>query len=259
MDIDLVSDLHIDHWSSVINNYPLGPVKNFPLKWKEGGDILVVAGDVSDNLRISLDYLDSLTIYYKHVLFVDGNHEHVYKYPKLIDHRIMDYQTKILENNKLVYLPRNDFIREDTVFIGYCGWWDYSVKFQFGYFYNWIEKLNNFDSETEFAKNVRKRALEEYKLLKIKIEKYELDDRIKNIIIVTHTLPNELFASDISTEFNSFLSEIDSSKLSHWLFGHTHVAFDKSEDGVRYVCNPRGRPEDFDRKEYKPLRIKLEK
>ena len=43
---------------------------------------------------------------------------------------------------------------------------------------------------------------------------------------------------------------IKSDKLSHWLFGHTHYDICDKIDGVEYVCNPRGRPDDFNRLEY---------
>ena len=61
LEIDLVSDLHIDQWSTnMINKYPCGPIKNVPMKWKipSRPSILIVAGDISDNLKTSLDYLE---------------------------------------------------------------------------------------------------------------------------------------------------------------------------------------------------------
>ena len=45
-------------------------------------------------------------------------------------------------------------------------------------------------------------------------------------------------------------SIIKSNKLSHWLFGHTHYDIYNKIDGVEYICNPRGRPDDFNRLEY---------
>ena len=37
---------------------------------------------------------------------------------------------------------------------------------------------------------------------------------------------------------------------SHWLFGHTHYDIYNKIDGVEYICNPRGRQDDFNRLEY---------
>ena len=58
LNIDLVSDLHIDQWdSSIPNKYPCGKIKDFPIDWskiKEKNNMLVVAGDISDNLDLDL-------------------------------------------------------------------------------------------------------------------------------------------------------------------------------------------------------------
>tara|TARA_A100001015_G_scaffold64346_1_gene70999 strand:+ start:239 stop:403 length:165 start_codon:yes stop_codon:yes gene_type:complete len=43
---------------------------------------------------------------------------------------------------------------------------------------------------------------------------------------------------------------IKSDKLSHRLFVHTHYDIYNKIDGVEYICNPRGRPVDFNRLEY---------
>ena len=76
--LDLVSDLHIDQWDSNLPNlYPCGEVKNFPFQWNGivKSPYLIVAGDISDDLDLSLSYLDNISKYYKKILFVDGNHE----------------------------------------------------------------------------------------------------------------------------------------------------------------------------------------
>ncbi len=257
--IDLVSDLHIEQWSSIINKYPHGPVKNAPMKWQSPSkpSILIVAGNVSNNLKISLDYLDSISIYYEHVLFVEGNYEHVYKYPNLLEHKDIFYQTKILENSKLVYLPIQDFVVKNIAIIGYCGWWNYSHGSEPGYFHNWIDRMDNPIMEKEFSKNVKLIALEEYILLQDKLNHYEKRDDIEKVIIVSHTLPLPEFAKSVSTEFNSWLFNIKSNKLKYWFFGHSHTAFNKTRNGVQYISNPRGRPVDHDRVEYSPLELSI--
>ena len=51
-------------------------------------------------------------------------------------------------------------------------------------------------------------------------------------------------------QMNFIDGNIKSNKLSHWLFGHTHYDIYNKIDGVEYICNPRGRPDDFNRLEY---------
>ena len=46
--------------------------------------VLVVAGDVSDNMDTTIQYISSLTTFYNEVLFIDGNHESCVSYPDLL-------------------------------------------------------------------------------------------------------------------------------------------------------------------------------
>ena len=87
MKIDLISDLHIDHWNPKIKSlFAIGEVKNYPLdlgKETDRSKILIVAGDICDELNQSIDYLDHISQYYDKVLYVDGNHEHIKQYPEI--------------------------------------------------------------------------------------------------------------------------------------------------------------------------------
>ena len=85
LSIDIVSDLHIDQWDNTIESkHPHGIRAYKPYDFNDShSDILVIAGDVSDDLDITLNFIDKISSKYKYVLFVDGNHEHVHRYPKL--------------------------------------------------------------------------------------------------------------------------------------------------------------------------------
>ena len=60
--------------------------------------------------------------------------------------------------------------------------------------------------------------------------------------------------TEYSTKFEELLKY---KKISHWLFGHTHLQYDEYYKGIRFVCNPRGRPNDFNRIQYNLKQIKL--
>ena len=110
--IDLCSDLHIDQWdTNLFNKYPNGNKKDFPLEFSNetGAKYLVIAGDISDNLNNSINYLTDITNHYDKVLLVDGNHEHVNKYPKLYTSKYINERINELDNDKIVYLPEQDF------------------------------------------------------------------------------------------------------------------------------------------------------
>ena len=272
---DIVSDLHIDQWdSSLSGQYPCGKVKDIPFNFpKSDSRILIVAGDISDNIDLSLQYLNDISNQYDKVLFVDGNHEHVSKYPLLISTEDINQKVLALENPKLIYLPKNNYIINKTVFLGFCGWWDYdsadenSLLKAEEYFNGWMPHLDINDNKI-FCFNVMSNYIRQFALLEKQLIKYQSDSSIEQIVIVSHTVPVKKFAletkGDIKTasqlQTDAFrLLDGKYSKISTWIFGHTHHQFDEFIDtyNVRFVAQPRGRPEDFDRTDYQLKKINL--
>ena len=255
LSIDLISDLHIDQWSNHIKiKYPYGDIVHKPIELNNKSDILIIAGDISDDIDISIEYINDISQKYKKVLFVDGNHEHVNAYPELYDIKDIYDKIKLLNNDKIVYLPHNEHIIDDKVFIGYCGWWDYNEKKDINkakkYFNKWIPEFSE-DDNIKFMDSVLNRAEYEYEKIKDLINKYDKDKSINKIILVTHSVGHYSFkVVDKSTDYNTMFKNIKSNKLTHWLFGHTHYDIHDKIEGVEYVCNPRGRPDDFNRLEY---------
>ena len=198
---------------------------------------------------------------------MDGNHEHVDRYPELFTHEEIDQKFLNFSNNKLVYLPKNDFIVNNIVFIGICGWWNFNYKTRknnyttahLNYFDDWMPGMDQ-EKTTLFFNNLKKRAKEEYTLLKEKIIKYHADDTIKTIVIVTHTVPNEKYCNYNSDfEINRDLIILDglSNKIKYKIFGHTHSQFDDMMSNIHYICHPRGRQDDFNREIYDVKTVKL--
>ena len=150
--MDIISDLHS------------------PLSFKPKSDILIIAGDISDDLDLSIKYLDNISKLYKKVLFVDGNHEHVNKYPELYSTNNIYSKIKNLKNDKIVYLPKESYRFKDTMIIGCNGWWDYSEVIDKNYFKKWMPHIDN----DIFVKNVKKRAKEEYEYIRYNSQ-YEIN------------------------------------------------------------------------------------
>ena len=266
--LDIVSDLHIDQWDSSLNiKNPCGEVSDVAYEFqKTSNRILVVAGDISDDIDLSVNYLDEISANYERVLFVDGNHEHVTKFPNLLTTREINEKIEKLNNNKIVYLPKTHYKLGKTVFIGYSGWWDYdnkneeSISNSLDYFDGWIKELSESQENSRmFIDNVTEKSREQHNLLIEHLNYYEGCEDVDNVIIVTHTVPLEQFAlgsgGDISTAcqlqtFSKNLVDGRYKKLSKWIFGHTHNQFDKIINGVNFIAHPRGRPEDFNREDY---------
>ena len=267
MNIDFISDLHIEQWDERIKiKYCNGIIKHFPLNIKKNknSDYLIVAGDVSDNIDESISFLEKMDKEYKKIIFIDGNHEHTDEYPYLLDTNKVHNKIK---DNRIHYLYDNPFIVDNTCIIGVCGWWDYTNNKNINdltYFKRWIKHFGE-KEERIFIDEVIKKANQEYLNLKGYIEKYEKDDNIKNIIIVTHTTPEEFDydekeLNELDTIINQELKKLINSKykkIKYWIYGHKHSETDRKFNNIHFLCHPRGRPEDYDRKEFNVKTLKV--
>lgn len=263
MILDIVSDLHIDFWEkNNWCNYNYSNKKNIPFyfKYEENkSNILIISGDICDDLDLFIKKINNYSIYYDKILFIDGNHEHTNKFPYL--YSINEINDKIIKYNnpKLIYLPKNEYIINDTVFIGYCGWWNYSQNMDNNYFKNYLPKLTEEDCKI-FNNNVLIESKKQYNLLIEKLNKYSLNKTINNIIIITHTVAREKYVTCINTEFNSLFNNITKKKypkLKKWIFGHTHDKYDELYEELEMICHPRGRPDDYNSENYNIKKFKI--
>ena len=250
--VDIISDLHQDYWDLRLNfAHPSNGYRHhapFNLNPTLGTDILIVAGDVSDDIGITLEYLKYWKSKYKFVLFVDGVKEHTHKLHLSGD--IGKEMTKPIYKG-IYHIPTRPFIINRTAVIGVSGWWNYHGN-------------SNTTDSTEFKIHIIRRASIECAYLKQMLYHLEINKNIERVIVITHAVPIKSCAQpeNIGRQLNGLLQEIIGNgyykKLTHWIFGNTHVPHDKIEKGVRLLCNPRGVPSDFGRVDYKQLHITLE-
>ena len=261
--IDIISDIHIEYWTKNIKrNYDIGLIEDYPFKLKNtDSKYLIIAGDISDNLDDSIYFLKEAKKYYDLIIFVDGNHEHFNIYPELYD---TNYINKRINDEKIYYLSKKSCIIDSTVFIGCNGWWDYNNN-NMDTIKKYLEKghLKRFNYNTEnkikLINNIIKTAYNDFLYLNNEIKKYDNDINIKNIIIVTHTIPNTNFGfnnkndyldNNFGTQFNTNFNNLyKSNKISKWIFGHVHGNHNEINN-IHYICNPRGGPTDYSRKIY---------
>jgi predicted phosphodiesterase len=242
---DLISDLHIDYWPT-----------NQQIKWPGLGTSLVavVAGDVSRSWTDTYDYLMMLRTHYRHVVFIDGNHEHDMQ-PGLKFHSDILHD-KLAGVGNITYLHRNSIILDNVAFIGCNGWWTYDfAQPEFSIAEAW-EILQTYGFTSEHQEEIIKSAKQDAQTLVNIIKTFNADPNVKKIVVVTHTAPQYQFryitpgSSPVhyAKSGSSFLAnclEYDTNKkIRAWCFGHCHTEADQVVDGIRYVCHPRGRPED---------------
>lgn len=260
MNFDLISDLHLDYWPN-----------DKQINFKGLGTSLtcVVAGDVSQNLKLTRDFLYKLSDAYQAVIYIDGNHEH--KPYMDIDSNCEWLEKETSKKSNITYLWDSTCVFGTTAFVGANSWWTYD------YLEPMVSRIEcmdafclNEDYENYVAIELWDRAIENSEFLSNIVRDFNKVDRIEEIVVITHTLPRRdlvevppsIKLPDLGKLYNSALSDVfahdTGKKISTWCFGHYHAeAVDKKIDGVRYVSNPRGTPYDTTFPIYYPKLINL--
>ena len=96
------------------------------------------------------------------------------------------------------------------------------------------------------------------------------DERVRAIVLLTHTVPHRqllrkgvyprslLDAAFYGSSLMERVPALDTSrKIALWGFGHSHAGADATLGHVRYLSQPRGRPDDFGRMSYVPMLLDL--
>lgn len=251
MKFDLWSDLHVD--------FPHQPEINF----EPQNDILVVAGDISNDYLLSNKIIEIFANKYEHVLYVRGNHDH-YKghYLDSVDNIVANKS-----NAHLLCYHRPFFLYEDVIFVGLNGWYDFNypgVGDQVHQKNVWFRSYNDakyikFHYSDGIRKEPEELAEDHAKMLGSQVfaANYSFQNKLHNhakeVIIVTHTVPHvkglvppdHEWAPGNGSFYNSMMLnqvlEHDKNKLvSTWCFGHTHFPKYFQEEHIRFICNPRG-------------------
>jgi hypothetical protein len=263
MNFDLVSDLHIDAWP----NSEQIPWVGLPTSL-----ICVVAGDVSSNPDYTLLELTRLSVVYKHIIFIDGNNEHRFNnYSSVVPMQQYLHAQISRHFTNVTYLYDKVAIVNNVAFIGANGWWTYDYGEPD---YSSAECRNDFEIAAGTYSGVSESLLhvaeEDAEFLCFNLNKLQYQNNIQDIVLVTHTVPNRQLISKNwnmkgtyyqgtvgNTLMETVLDYDYQGKVKAWCFGHCHDETDKMIGDVRFVSNPRGRPNDFNRKVYYPKLITL--
>lgn len=216
--------------------------------------VAVVAGDISRDPKDSYETLLEISKAYKHVIFVDGNHEHGNR-PGIQD-RSQAFSKLFDKYRNITYLHRTSVILDNTAFVGCNGWWTYN-------FMSDLEDREAFERlvgegyDPEFLMDALASAKADANHLQAVIETVYAQPRIDNIVVITHTAPLRKFVYLEPTDSITAGSRCGSSlmedlipryahgKVKAWCFGHVHHDFDETIEGIRFICHPRGRSDDM--------------
>lgn len=259
---DFISDIHQEWWD-----------KAYDYAANKKNDLVVVGGDLSSCTETSIEELKKISAVYKKVLFIDGNHEFRMGPPDYrCNFNVEEVEQKLREAidkmPNVTYLRDEVYIEGDTAIIGRNGHWDYKIMPE-GDRSSAISALaKTLKASFNEASLIGKAALRDYKAICKEVQKLNDMPEIKNIIVVTHTVPRvELL--NMSPSFpvehqnrmgSSLMADVPKAdkgrKIKLWLYGHQHASKDVTLDGIRYLQQTRGFQKDGD-PSYKTAEVKI--
>lgn len=252
MKIALVSDLHLDHYSSGVRGFVESLEALARAGELEQAGVAVVAGDVADG-RFPDQYrclLRGLREHYPAVVVVAGNHDY-YKSTLAQTHRSFELAC--------ADVPGSHFLHRSSVEIGGVTLHGHPMWYRDGELNAVYEGWMN---DVQYIGDFKKWVYEEQGLF----EHYLRGNLAPGDVVVTHHLPSEKSVArrykggDLNRFFVCDMEWlIQERQPALWLHGHTHVPCDYKIGETRVVCNPRGYPREsaFGPVGYKPLVVEF--
>lgn len=254
--IDICSDLHINTHSDWKYQNWLNPSSR--------GQVLIIAGDVSNNLGDLESFFISATNRYEIVVYVDGNHEHRLA-PGTVKEN-MDRIREICDKFEVEYLDGFDncmYQFNETAFIGGNCWYDWQIFSDRNVpvvktLNSWFD--HSLDVNLDFGEDEWPNVFGRNQIQNIKetFERANNDPTISNIVMVTHTCPhpdglnwiegnddnNIMCGSYAHSELSEIFTLNTRRKLKVWAYGHTHYRKHWKKDNVAMINNFFGYPWD---------------
>jgi Calcineurin-like phosphoesterase len=201
-------------------------------------DVLIVAGDIGHNLDLVKDTLEVLRAKFKLLLYVPGNHE---LWVRGEPGNSLDKFFNIIDLCKQIDVYTNPLELEKCVIVPLFSWYEKEFDIDEN------PDLDRLDAWSDFylckwPENVDSIANHFLKLNQDRIKAYS-----KEIISFSHFLPrHELIPSRQWLRFKALPqvagcvrldSQIRTIKSTIHIFGHSHMNWDVTIEGVRYIQN----------------------
>jgi len=254
MKFTLVSDLHVDH-------YP----DHQQIDWHvvrawTGADILMIAGNTSDSLHRTMREILVARQAFRHVVFVDGLCEH--HSGRQAPHGSDELQRFAERHDGIHYLgDGSGVVIDHTLVCGIAAW----HNLHFGA--NLLQPQESQQGGPWDRHDVGGLALgtavladvsstDRFGRLAQRVRDAAADQSIYEMVIVTDMVPHadantftggHIWDLETETACTAALVPIwsdclDGGKLTTWCFGHSRVGQDFTDNGVRFLSNPRGYP-----------------
>lgn len=236
MKVYAVSDLHIDYEENYVWLKEILKERLFK------DDVLIIAGDLTDDLKLLEVSLKQIRESFYEVLFIPGNHDLWVRKSGINSIEKLNNIFNVLDRINVRYTP---LVLGELIIIPLLGWYDYSfgqpsqdVLMSWMDFYHcqWPNQMNDREI-TLFFTEMNKKYL-----------------RLKNSMVITfsHFVPRiDLMPAFIPKKFQDLYPLLGSTTIekqirslqSHiHVFGHTHVNINEFREGTLYLNNAFGYP-----------------
>lgn len=261
MQFCLISDVHID--ITVWN--PARLADRSP-----DCNTIVVAGDISNDIWITSQWIKDLKNEFENVIWVAGNHDYYnlgfhktrifdsnidknYPYPKLYK-EIKDHYCKWSQEHGIHFLNRSSVVINGIRFLGATGWHDFVAGEPYSkgdQIIAWMNESN--DNLIQWTENgADPWVLENEARDDVDYIQSAVVNSLEPVVVVTHHLPHRLLSvqkphlitwTKLHGMFvNTTMENIIDPKIKYWCYGHTHYSDYKEINNITYVCNPVGYP-----------------
>lgn len=262
MKVSYLSDLHLEFL-----RYP-------SFQKEEGGDVLILAGDILTAYMISGYRTDpdarSLKKYllnkfkpdlidkYKHVLYCMGNHEH---YNYIYRNTLFDIQTWLSSNgfNNVRMMENDNTVIDGVRFIGATLWTDYdggnplSMRLAYDMMNDYrVIGSQDVTDMNYFNRNSTRKITPEF-ILQVHTQSRDYirlvaSESKEPVVVFTHHPPsfescNSLHSgNDLDGAYATNLSEmiLDTPQIKYWVSGHTHMSCKYEIGGCQVLSNQLG-------------------
>ncbi len=265
MKIHITSDIHIDFWVDIKNteNKQIKQITELVETClpETSSDTILIAGDIGHYNRQNELLFKVLRKYYKHVLWVFGNHD-LYmisnNISKKFKHNSWNRLNDMIERSNNIegvyYLDGNIIEINGVKYSGYGMWYDgsyalnhfaMSYEKQLDYWLTYMNDANLIKDPNTFNNLI------DWKLLSSEAKTLAKQSISECDVFMSHVGPDSSRVNtkyhEVGTGFYYFdgtelLENMSSKQL--WVYGHTHdkAFFNNSISGSTMICNPLGYP-----------------
>lgn len=245
INFDLISDLYLTSMDNVT--------------WENKATSLlcIVAGNISSDRKILVEFLTELSKYYQKVFFIDGGLEHEDNLKDFTEsYRTLNESLGNIKN--VIFLHENIILLPGATLLATNGWttFDFSDN---GTQEETIEFLDQrgINSEESSIK-ITHMAMADNHYMRNSLEICQTMADCQNIILITSSVPKVEFIKHNEDYNGTVLGDVCGNKritsclrgdtevkVSTWIFGTYPGEIDSEVDGIRFVSNP-GKDKELD-------------